>query len=214
MAVTDYDTTAANNTSVGGVSIADGWSPPNVNNAIRALMADIAQGIEDGDFAADTAGLQPLDATLTALAGVTTAADKVIYATGADTFATADLTAYGRTLIALANAAALKSALSVVTATSSTLAATGHLALDLTGDGTADIKLNWGTGTLGSSVSFNSNFATSCWGVLYTATGKIGEDDDADEINWVSSKSVSGFTTSVDGDYSSLPGIFYIAIGV
>lgn len=49
---------------------------------------------------------QPLDATLTALAALTTAANKLIYATGADTFATADLSAAGRTLIAAANAAA------------------------------------------------------------------------------------------------------------
>jgi hypothetical protein len=51
---------------------------------------------------------QPLDATLTALAGVTVAADKVIYATGADAFTTADFTSYGRSLVAVANEAALK----------------------------------------------------------------------------------------------------------
>lgn len=38
----DYSTTAGNNTSVGGVSIAEGMAPGNVNNAIRALMADLA----------------------------------------------------------------------------------------------------------------------------------------------------------------------------
>lgn len=46
------------------------------------------------------ASAQPLDATLTALAAVTTAADKVIYATGVDTFATTDLTSVSRTLLA------------------------------------------------------------------------------------------------------------------
>ena len=46
------------------------------------------------------ASVQPLDATLTALAAVTTAADKVIYATGVDTFATTDLTSVSRTLLA------------------------------------------------------------------------------------------------------------------
>lgn len=42
---------------------------------------------------------QPLDATLTALAGVTTAADKLIYATGVDTFATTDLTVAARSIL-------------------------------------------------------------------------------------------------------------------
>lgn len=50
---------------------------------------------------AAAAAKQPLDATLTALAGVTTAVDKLIYATGADTFSTADFTAAARTLVAL-----------------------------------------------------------------------------------------------------------------
>lgn len=43
-------------------------------------------------------GSQPLDATLTALAGVTVATDKGVYGTGADAFATYDLTAGGRAL--------------------------------------------------------------------------------------------------------------------
>ena len=40
-----------------------------------------------------------LDATLTALANVTTAADKVIYATGSDAFSTTDLTSFARTVL-------------------------------------------------------------------------------------------------------------------
>ena len=56
-------------------------------------------------FASQTLGL---DATLVALAGVTTAADKVIYATASDTFSTADFTAYGRSIVAVANEAAFK----------------------------------------------------------------------------------------------------------
>jgi hypothetical protein len=43
--------------------------------------------------------VQAFDSTLAALAGVSVAADKVIYATGADQFSTADLSSYGRSLI-------------------------------------------------------------------------------------------------------------------
>lgn len=66
---------------------------------------------DDANYAATIttalSGKQPLDATLTALAALTVAADKLIYATGSDTFATADLTSLGRTLLAAANAGAL-----------------------------------------------------------------------------------------------------------
>ena len=53
--IKDYSTTAASNTSVGGVSIAEGMLPSNINNALRAIPADIrewyndAQWIEYGD---------------------------------------------------------------------------------------------------------------------------------------------------------------------
>ena len=38
--IKDYSTTAANNTSVGGISIAEGMLPSNINDAFRAVAAD------------------------------------------------------------------------------------------------------------------------------------------------------------------------------
>ena len=58
---------------------------------------------------------QALDATLTALAGLVTAADKLIYATGADAFALTDFPAYGRSLAASASAAAARATLGLGT---------------------------------------------------------------------------------------------------
>lgn len=54
---------------------------------------------------------QPLDATLTALAGLSTAGDQMIYATASDTFATSSISAYGRTLIDDADAATARTTL-------------------------------------------------------------------------------------------------------
>jgi hypothetical protein len=68
-------------------------------------------------LASDLAGKQPLDATLTALAGVTTAADKLIYATGADAFSTTDLTSFARTLLDDANAGVARATLGLVIGT-------------------------------------------------------------------------------------------------
>lgn len=58
---------------------------------------------------------QPLDATLTALAGLTTAANKLVYATGSDTFATTDLTNYARSLLDDADAATARDTLELGT---------------------------------------------------------------------------------------------------
>ena len=61
------------------------------------------------------ADAQPLDATLTALAGVTTAADQLIYADGSDSFATASLTSFGRSLLDDSNASAARTTLGLGT---------------------------------------------------------------------------------------------------
>jgi len=63
----------------------------------------------------NTLGAQPLDATLTALAGVTTAANTFIYATGVDTFSTSTVTTYIRTLLAATDAAASRTTLGLGT---------------------------------------------------------------------------------------------------
>jgi len=52
--LTDYDSTASNNTDVGGVNIAEGMLPSAVNNAIREQMSHLA------DFASGTEGITKL----------------------------------------------------------------------------------------------------------------------------------------------------------
>ena len=44
-AVTDWDVTAGNNTDVSSVNIAEGMAPSDVNNAIRAMMAQLAKAL-------------------------------------------------------------------------------------------------------------------------------------------------------------------------
>ena len=48
--IKDYSSTAANNTSVGGVSIAEGMLPSNINNAIRAILADTREWYNDSQW--------------------------------------------------------------------------------------------------------------------------------------------------------------------
>ena len=72
----------------------------------RTLLDDTTQG-----EMRTTIGAQPVDATLTALAGVTTATNKLPYFSGVDTAAVTDLTAFGRSLIDDADATAARATL-------------------------------------------------------------------------------------------------------
>lgn len=58
-------------------------------------------------------GIQPLDATLTALAGVTTTTNNLIYATGSDTFQSTPFTAFARSLVDKETAADVRSLLAL-----------------------------------------------------------------------------------------------------
>lgn len=80
---------------------ADAFSTTDITATARSILDDTSTGA-----VLTTIGAQPLDATLTALAGVTTAANKLIYATASDTFSTTDITAAGRAILDDADAAA------------------------------------------------------------------------------------------------------------
>ena len=64
-----------------------------------------------------TSGVQAYDAGLDSIAGLTTAADTMIYTTAADTYATASLTSFARTLLDDADAATMRTTLGVVIGT-------------------------------------------------------------------------------------------------
>lgn len=77
------------------------------------------------------------DAGILAIAGLTTAADKMIYTTALDTYATTDLTSFARTLNDDATAAAARTTLGVTAATD-VIDRDGSVAYTGTGDGFKD----------------------------------------------------------------------------
>ena len=50
MTISNYSTTASNNTSINGINISEGMSPSDVNNSIRSQLADIRSGFNDKEW--------------------------------------------------------------------------------------------------------------------------------------------------------------------
>jgi hypothetical protein len=105
-AVTAAGVSAAINQLVAGA--------PGLLNTLDELAAALG---DDPNFATSVtsslAGKQPLDGTLTALAALATVADRMIYSTGVDTFALTTLTAFARSILDDADAAAVRTTIDV-----------------------------------------------------------------------------------------------------
>jgi hypothetical protein len=83
----------------------------NLNDIDDAGAARLALGLGDAATATIGTGVQAYDAGLQSISGLTTAADKMIYTTGSDTYAVTALTAAGRNLLDDADAAAQRTTL-------------------------------------------------------------------------------------------------------
>jgi hypothetical protein len=100
--------------------------------------------IANGDGIAGNPSLT-VDAGLESIAGLTVDADKMIYATGADTYAVTDLTAFSRTLLAGADDAALRTTLGL-----------GSIATEAAADYLAKAG-----GTMAGDVNMDNHFITN-----------------------------------------------------
>lgn len=130
-------------------------SSPEALDTLNELAAALGN---DPNFATTMtnalAGKQPLDATLTALAGLATAANKLPYFTGKDTVALADLTSVGRNILAK----------------TSVLAVIQYLGLRELGTSGEKIPLLSTANTWSERQTFNGGIAGSLTGNADTAT--------------------------------------------
>ena len=134
-ASTDFQPVDAGLTSISGLTTAankmiyttssDTYAVADLTSAGRALLDDADAAAQRTTLGLGTAAtsastdFQPVDAGLTSISGLTTAADKMIYTTGSDTYAVADLTSAGRALLDDADAAAQRTTLGLGTAATS-----------------------------------------------------------------------------------------------
>ena len=122
----------ANNVSITGgsvsgitdLAIADGGTAASTASAARSNLG-VAIGTD----------VQAYDAGLTSIAGLTTAADKIIYTTASDTYAVTDFTAFGRSLVDDADASAARTTLGLGTAATQDVGTSANNVVQLDGTG-------------------------------------------------------------------------------
>jgi hypothetical protein len=168
--ISEYSATAANNTDIGGINIAEGCAPSGINNAIRELMAQLKdqQVGTDGDNFTVGGGFTSVGAAVfsstVAIAGASTIGG-ALNVGGA-------LTASGNAVLS-ANVTLGAATTNTVTLNSATIVAPTELSISSTGA----VKLPSGTtaqrptGTAGQ-IRYNSTipryegYVNGAWGAL------------------------------------------------
>lgn len=170
-------------------------SPTTLNT-----LSEIASALgNDPNFATSITALiggkQPLDATLTALSGLTTAANQLIYSTGADAFSMTPLTAFGRSIIDDPDALATRNTLGLGDLATkntsvefgSSLAESGYQKLPsglIIQWGYTSILANLASGLQGVSLTLPISFTTSLLNAFVSVTNDGGTGGARVEARW------------------------------
>ena len=180
---------------------------------------------------------QPLDATLTALSGVSTAANQLIYSTASDTFSTTSITSFGRSIIDDTDAPTARTTLGLGTAAvqsddryahrSNNLSDLANIAVARSNlglgnvDNTSDVnksvasaaQLTTARSINGTNFNGTGNITTNSWGTSRTITiGSTGKSvNGSADVSW-SLTEIGAATASHTHDASAIiSGVINIA---
>lgn len=168
------------------------------------VLQNPAKGITVGSY-------QPLDATLTALAALVTSADKMIYATGVDTFALNPFTAFARTLLDDPDAATALVTLGVIGGATYSMGASGYVKLPSWLGG---LIIQWTkTAVIAANASVTVSFPTTFPGSVFAVFGT----PDSPSAGEASAIGCVSFTTSSavinNGNTENNEGAYVLAFG-
>lgn len=202
MAFSDWSTTASSNATALGVNVGEGCPPSNVNNALRAIMAQMRTAIDPtlDNFLSSTSlssartalGVAESSTSMANFAALTNSANKLPYMTGTDAWSLADLTSFARTILAAGDASAVNALLSGGTAIgvlASSIANPGYIKLNIAG---SDFLIQWGStgvSSSGGSVTYPTAFSS-----FSVAVCNSGNSDPQNNGAAVGSASTTGFT--------------------
>lgn len=170
-------------------------SPTTLNT-----LSEIATAIgNDPNFATSITALiggkQPLDATLTALSGLTTAANQMLYSTGADSFAMTAITPFARTLLDDGDAATMMATLGMG-AGSSSFAKNGYLKLP---EWLGGLIIQWGSITININVANAFVSQSFSWPITFpnaVLSAVVGSNDGIQSNGYtnyeITSRSING----------------------
>ena len=178
-----------------------------VDGSGSGLDADMLDGKHASEFllAGDLPGEIELDATLTAFGALAGAANKLPYFTGADAFALADFTAFGRSLAGLADADALTALVGGIAVDASSLASPGYIEFQ------NGLKLQWGSGALGSNALAVINYpvAFTSFAIPIVSGGNASTGIEGDILAYSTTLTQASIKNSgTAGNY------FWFAVGV
>ncbi|MEJ7933674.1 hypothetical protein WG907_05285 [Sphingobium sp. AN558] len=165
MAFTDWSTNPNDNTSIAGINIGENCPAGNINNALREMMAQLAQW-------RPVAGYQPASETLSSLTAMTGTANAFPAFNASGDIELAGITSYMRGVLNSVDPTEAAAAIGAIVLAGATLGNPGHVRFKI-GPSTF-FQVAWGTFSIGPNSGGNTLYSTPFQNVSFPVMSGTG----------------------------------------